>query len=66
MRGLPARADVAPATLIEPYSLLWGAFMVAGFAAHGAAFAAVRVPDTAAPSARLFRRRVDHTSAVLY
>lgn len=56
VRGLPERADTSPATLIEPYSLLWGAFMIAGFAAHGAAFAAARVPDDTAPSARTMIR----------
>lgn len=65
MRGLPGRADTSPGTLLEPYSLLWGAFMVAGFAAHGAAFAAARVPADAAPTARTLIRPRAWAAAVL-
>lgn len=62
---MPGTVDIWPGTLLAPYSLLWGAFMIAGFAAQGAAFVVVML--VVQPWAEwLFRRGVDHTSAVFY
>lgn len=43
-QGVPLDGGVGLGTLIGPYSLLWGAAMVAVFTLHGAAFTAMRMP----------------------
>ncbi|PSL06676.1 cytochrome d ubiquinol oxidase subunit II [Haloactinopolyspora alba] len=45
VQGVPRDGGPGVETLVGPYSLLWGVTMVAVFAVHGAAFAALRLPD---------------------
>ncbi|PZF79434.1 cytochrome d ubiquinol oxidase subunit II [Jiangella anatolica] len=43
-QGVPTDGRAGVETLVGPYSLLWGAVVVAAFALHGAVFAALRLP----------------------
>ncbi|WP_116951303.1 cytochrome d ubiquinol oxidase subunit II [Jiangella endophytica] len=44
VQGVPTNGRPGVETLIGPYSLLWGAVVVAVFTLHGAVFAALRLP----------------------
>ncbi|TDC46037.1 cytochrome d ubiquinol oxidase subunit II [Jiangella ureilytica] len=44
VQGVPAGGRPGVETLVGPYSLLWGAVVVAVFTLHGAVFAALRLP----------------------
>lgn len=44
VQGVPTHGRPGVETLVGPYSLLWGAVVVAVFTLHGAVFAALRLP----------------------
>ncbi|MBB5785749.1 cytochrome d ubiquinol oxidase subunit II [Jiangella mangrovi] len=44
VQGVPTTGRPGVETLVGPYSLLWGAVVVAVFTLHGAVFAALRLP----------------------
>lgn len=44
VQGVPTSGGPGVETLVGPYSLLWGAVVVAVFTLHGAVFAALRLP----------------------
>lgn len=44
VQGVPSEGRPGIETLVGPYSLLWGAVVVAVFTLHGAVFAALRLP----------------------
>lgn len=65
-QGVPHGSTTGLGTLVGPYSLLWGATMVAVFTSHGAVFAALRMPrERRERSVAVARRAVPVAGALL-
>lgn len=65
VQGVPRGDRPGLGTLVGPYSLLWGAIVVAVFGTHGAVFAALRMPDGRRERAAAVARRFAVAAAAL-